>query len=925
MNPGWAASRCRTTRPRRPEACPSPPDGPAERYANRIGVAGIGAAAVVGLLSRNLDTAGAAALAAVPKPLRTVREAFGCAMSRGLTAHHDALVLRPRALRTLDRIDAIMIDPRALYTDELMVSRVLGVENSARAHAWEAVRAALDNDGLKPGWHKLADIPGAGSSGEALISPVRDPFAAAVLTEARRSQPRVYSLDDDGLRSLAQGFDQLYPSDGSIDHAVAAAVAELKAGGATVALLTTSEMRAAHRSDVTIGVLRDRHPPPWDADVFVSDLTGAWRVLHALPAARAATDNAVRLSASASAIGALMLIPGVPGRSSASVNVGMVASLWFGYRAAAKVFRDPLPEPETGHDWHGLPVAEVQRLLPRPADEHPEEPSAWWQKLPPVRVLHGATVASWGLVRDFADEMRGDLSDPITPLLATGALASALLGSPLDAVLVGSVLLVNAALSAEQQLHAERILNRLLAVQDPPARRRWLWKARWMRSAARKCPTKRLRPGDIIEVHADEVIPADARLLHALNVEVDESTLTGESLPVAKQTEPTPGAPLAERTCMLYAGTTMVAGTAVAVVTAVGSRSEMRRALAMAPRKLQEIGLQRQLRQITRRALPFSVASGGLVGLLSVSRGTPLREAVSSAVTLIVAAIPEGLPLVATLAQLAAARRLTGESVLIRNPHSVEALARLNVVCFDKTGTLSENRLKVKAVRPMTGFTPGQVLDAALSTSYARHTHRVEHATDDAIHQAADDPSLRGDGSQPQPRQTRDAFLPFQSGRPFAAALVGTRLTIKGSPEVLSSALLHDDEPLTQQIDEMAANGLRVLAVAERQLSPDQAAAAAADPDLLETLCTSELTPIGLLGLADTPRPMARALLKALADRDIGVRLITGDHPDDRGRDRPGAGHRRHCRAGDHRQRLGSAVGRPAGRGGRVATWSSRG
>jgi cation-transporting P-type ATPase I len=859
-----------------PRSMSIPPDGPAERYTDRISLAGIGAAAVVGLLSRNLDTAGAAALAAVPKPLRTVREAFGCAMSRGLTTHHDALLLRPPALRTLDRIDAIMIDPRALYTDDLMVSRVLGVQNSLRTHAWDAVRAALDNDGLKPGWHNLADIPGAGSSGEALISPVRDPFAAAVLTEARRSHPRVVSLEDDGLRSLTKGFDELYPAGESIDDAVAAAVAELKAAGATVALLTTSQMRAAHRSDITIGVLRDRLPPPWDADVFVSDLTGAWRVLHALPAARAATDNAVRLSASASAIGALMLIPGVPGRSSASVNVGMAAGLWFGFRAATKVFRDPLPEPETGHDWHGLPVAEVQRLLPRPPDEHSLEPSAGWQKLPPVRVLQGATVASWGLVRDFAAEMRTDLADPITPLLATGALASALLGSPLDAFLVGSVLLVNVALSAEQQLHAERTLNRLLAVQDPPARRRI---GPLDAQRREKVPTKRLRPGDIIEVHADEVIPADARLLHALNVEVDESTLTGESLPVSKQTEPTPGAPLAERTCMLYAGTTMVAGTAVAVVTAVGSRSEMRRALAMAPRKLQEIGLQRQLRRITRRALPFSVASGGLVGLLSVSRGTPLRDAVGSAVTLIVAAIPEGLPLVATLAQLAAARRLTRESVLIRNPHSVEALARLNVVCFDKTGTLSENRLKVKTVRPTTGFTAGQVLDAALHTSYARHTHRVDHATDDAINRAAEDPSLRGDGSQPQLRLSREAFLPFQSGRPFAAALVGNRLTIKGSPEVLSSALLHDDEQLTRQIDEMAASGLRVLAVAERLLSPDQTTAAAADPGFLETLCRSGLTPIGLLGLADTPRRMARALLKELADRDIGVRLITGDHP----------------------------------------------
>ena len=862
-----------------PRSIPTPPDGPAERYADRMGLAGMGAAAAVGLLSRSADMAGAAALAAVPKPLRAVREAFGCAMSLGLTAHHDALVLRPRALRTLDRVDTIMIDPRALYTDDSMVSRVLGVQDSLRADVWEAVRAALDNDGLAPGWHKLADIPGAGGSGEALISPVRDPFAAAVVTEARRSHPRVVSLEDDSLRSLAQGFDQLYPSgesNESIDDAVAAAVAELKAGGATVALLTTSEMRTGHQADVTIGVLRNRHPPPWDADVLVSDLTGAWRLLHALPAARTATDNAVRLSASASAIGALMLIPGVPGRSSASVNAGMVASLWSGFRTGAKVFRDPMPEPETGHDWHALPVAEVQRLLPRPPDEHPEKPSALWQELPPVRVLQGATVASGRRVRDFANEMRANLSGPITPLLATGAVASALVGSLLDAVLVSSVLLANAALSAQQQLHAERILNRLLAVQEPPARRRV---GPLDEQRHEKVPATRLRPGDVIEVHADEVIPADARLLQALNVEVDESTLTGESLPVSKQTEPTPGAPLAERTCMVYAGTTMVAGTAVAVVTAVGSRSEMRRALAMAPTKSGEIGLQRQLSQITHRALPFSVAGGSLVGLLSVFRGTPVRDAVASAVAIIVAAVPEGLPLVATLAQLAAARRLSGESVLIRNAHAVEALARLDVVCFDKTGTLSENRLNVKAVRPMAGFTSGQVLDAALSTTYTRHTHRIDHVTDDAINRAADDPSFRGDGSQLQPRLTRDAFLPFQSGRPFAAALVGTRLTIKGEPEVLSSALLHDDEPLRQLIGEMAANGLRVLTVAERQLSPDQAAAAAADPDLLETLCTSGLTPVGLLGLADTPRPTAQSVLNGLADRDIGVRLITGDHP----------------------------------------------
>ncbi|MFY9920855.1 MAG: HAD-IC family P-type ATPase, partial [Mycobacterium sp.] len=207
------------------------------------------------------------------------------------------------------------------------------------------------------------------------------------------------------------------------------------------------------------------------------------------------------------------------------------------------------------------------------------------------------------------------------------------------------------------------------------------------------------------------------------------------------------------------------------------------------------------------------------------------------------------------------------------------ALARLRVVCFDKTGTLSENRLQVKSVRPVPGYTTGQVLDAAAATVFARDGHRPDHATDAAILSAADGSAWRQAGDGAGPEIERDAFLPFQSGRPFAAALVGNRLTIKGAPEVLASARGHGGDPLGRMIGEMAAEGLRVLAVAERELSVDQIAAAAADSSALEELCRAELTLVGLVGLADTPRASARALLKELADREIGVRLITGDHP----------------------------------------------
>ncbi|MBO0677747.1 cation-translocating P-type ATPase [Mycolicibacterium sp. S2-37] len=845
----------------------APGEGRAERYANRAAMAGAGAGAALGLLTGNLTTAGEAAAVAAPKAVRTTREAFAYALSRGLTARHGALVLHPRALRTLDRVDTVVIDPRALHTDELMVSRVRGLTNSHRSRAWQAARQALADGSLCAGWHPVSAIPGAGDDsdqGEVLVSHVRDPYAAAVVTEARRAHPRVISLAVDGLRSLAQGFDHLQPVGVSADDALAEAVAAAKSDGATVALITTADMTTPHAADVTIGVAGQGKPPPWSADLLLSDLTGVWRVLHALPAARAASDKGVELSLSGTTLGALMLIPGVPGSAAVSVQASAIAGLLSGAASGRRVVRDPLPRAEPGHDWHALPVDEVTRLLPR--RDYAESPATQRTVVPAA--LRHAIGGSFGYVRDFVAEMRANLSDPLTPILITGAMASALLGSPFDAAMVGSVLLGNAALSAEQQLHAERILRRLLAVQDPLARR-----LTGGPSGDEELPANRLRLGDLVEVRSGEVVPADARLVETANLEVDESSLTGESLPVSKDTDTAPGAPLAERTCMLYAGSTVVAGSGVGIVTAIGSGSEMKRAMALAPSRSREIGLQAQLRRITGRALPWSLGGGALVGALSLARRTPLRASVASAVGIIVAAVPEGLPLVATLAQLAAARRLSGESVLIRNPHSVEALARVQVVCFDKTGTLSENRLQVKALRPVEGRTEAEVLAAAASTIVVKDGQRTEHATDDAILRATDVAAESVDIPKP------DAVLPFQSGRPFAAALTGTKLTIKGAPERIAAALAEGARELSALFDEMTADGLRVLAVAERDVDALTARAAAGDPEVLERLCRSDLRPVGALGLADTLRPAAADLLKALGDKGIGVRLITGDHP----------------------------------------------
>ncbi len=258
-----------------------------------------------------------------------------------------------------------------------------------------------------------------------------------------------------------------------------------------------------------------------------------------------------------------------------------------------------------------------------------------------------------------------------------------------------------------------------------------------------------------------------------------------------------------------------------------------------------------------------------MVSALGLLRRGGLRTAVASGVAVSVAAVPEGLPLVATLAQQASARRLTSAGALVRSPRSVEALGRVDVVCFDKTGTLSENRLRVSRVHPAPGVADTDVLECAARATADPVGGVQLHATDSAVVEA-------GSGADSGDRL---AHLPFRSGRAYSASVYGRELTIKGAPEVLLAASAGDGDAIAAVVGEMAADGLRVIAVARRTLTAAQVAAAVADPDAMADLCGRGLQIMGLLGLSDTPRPQAAALLAALAEQQLGVRLITGDHP----------------------------------------------
>jgi cation-transporting P-type ATPase I len=572
----------------------------------------------------------------------------------------------------------------------------------------------------------------------------------------------------------------------------------------------------------------------------------------------------------------------------------------------------PDPEPLLLTAWHALEPEVVYGRLTAGARAFGEPPSVppWRRRLDDAAAVPALSAAlrPARLTGRLLTATRRELADPLTPVLAVGAAASAILGSSVDALLVAGVMGANALVGGAQRLRAETAAAELFAEQVQLARRVVLpatGGAGRRLAAARDTgrtltlPATRLRPGDVIDLKAPDVVPADARLLVADGLEVDESSLTGESLPVAKSVDSCSATGVADRSSMVFEGGTVVAGTARAIVVATGSATAARRAVGRVTGAPPATGVQARLKELTGKALPMTLAGGGAVTGLSLLRRQPLRAAVADGVAIAVAAVPEGLPLVATMAQLAAARRLSARGILVRAPRAVEALGRVDTVCFDKTGTLTENRLRVVALAPA-GTKPGDALrgDDVLAagdrvaggSSSDRRAVRARavlraaaracplpgegeghaHATDEAVIEAA---GATAGGWEPR------LEVPFESSRGYAAAVGVERgavvLALKGSPEVVLDrcGLGRDARRRAEAlVQSLAGQGLRVLAVASGAL-------AGVPEDGEVDALASGLRLVGFVGLADTPRPTARPLLEQLTEAGIGVAVVTGDHP----------------------------------------------
>jgi Ca2+-transporting ATPase len=491
-------------------------------------------------------------------------------------------------------------------------------------------------------------------------------------------------------------------------------------------------------------------------------------------------------------------------------------------------------------------------------------------------------------------------------LLAGSTVLSMLTGGVADGLVILGVIVINGVIGFVTEKTAERTIAALTREDLPDVE--VIRQGEW-----RRVPIEAIVPGDVIRLQPGALVPADARLLAANDVSVDESALTGESVPVSKTTKVIgdPDVPLADRTNMVYRSTLVTGGSGTALVVATGRATQVGQLQQMVGEvERPETPMQKQLRYLGERTMV--IAGGVCAGVFSIGllRGHPLGSMIRTAVSLAVAAVPEGLPTVAITTLALGIRKMKSQHVLVRRLDAIETLGAVQVLCFDKTGTITENRMQVvqaSVADEMLAIGGGKI--TASSGELARTARRelelmldVSALCSDTRLVADDNGGIKADGSS-----TEAALVDFAiaAGLDVAAlrerhpnvkteARTETRklmatchrrpgkpgylLAVKGSPlEVLDrcSSWLRRGEavPLTEdsrrtirrQNERMASEALRVLGMAY------------AEHDSEPPSSDANLTWLGLMGLADPPRPGLPALFEKF--RKAGVRsvMITGD------------------------------------------------
>ncbi len=460
-------------------------------------------------------------------------------------------------------------------------------------------------------------------------------------------------------------------------------------------------------------------------------------------------------------------------------------------------------------------------------------------------------------------------------------------GEFFEPVLILLIVILNAVMGVIQESRAEKALEALKGLSAPHARVIRDGKEALINAAE-------LVPGDIILLEAGDFVPADARLLRSVSLKSEESALTGESVPSEKDASAVvdENAPLGDRCNMVFSGCSVTYGTAAAVVTATGMDTEMGKIADLLESEEQgQTPLQAKLAQLGKYLGVLALAACAVIFVVGLANGIPAIEIFMTAVSLAVSAIPEGLPAIVTIVLSIGVQRLVKKNAIIRSLPAVETLGSASVICSDKTGTLTQNRMTlVKAwvdgmdeTESISGQNTEKIrrllslgtlcCDGSVVFSETEERH-IGDPTETAIVLAAHRTAMPE--SERTKKYPRLAELPFDSDRKLMTTvnrMDGKNIVIvKGAFDVLALRCTGGDTDTAGRITEaMSESALRVLAIACKEIDrvPDEPTS-----EELE----NGLTLVGLVGMIDPPRPEVRNAVAVCRGAGIKPVMITGDH-----------------------------------------------
>jgi len=506
---------------------------------------------------------------------------------------------------------------------------------------------------------------------------------------------------------------------------------------------------------------------------------------------------------------------------------------------------------------------------------------------------HGPNILPEGKRRSLVAMLVGQFSDFMILVLLAAAIISGFIGEPVDTIAILVIVLLNAVIGAVQEFRAERAVAALRQMSAPDAQ--------VLRDGGLvTVPSVELVPGDIVQLEAGNIVPADLRLLESEELQADESALTGESKPVGKLVDPLKGDDLSlgDRINLVFKSSTVTRGRGRGVVIGTGMDSEIGHiAVLLHAEAGVQTPLQVRLARFGRNLALAILAICAIVFVAGLLQGQPFLLMFLTAVSLAVAAIPEALPAVVTISLAFGARKLVRHNALVRNLPAVETLGSVTYICTDKTGTLTQNKMTAElfvAAGARSDTLPGPDAEAPwreLGLAMILNNDVTEsdgeatgEPTELALYAAARQNGFDKISSEQQ--RPRVAVIPFDSKRKEMTTLhqSGNEVVayIKGAPErVLSQCRsvldIDGEKPFEpkEMLDEaelLANEGYRVLAIARRTL-PDL------PPQIDAAGIEQQLTFVGLVALIDPPRPEVPQAVMDCQTAGITPVMITGDHP----------------------------------------------